>query len=193
MIITISGLPGSGTTTVSKLLQKRLEPDFKLTSSGETFRQYAKDLDLSLPEFWELTKKEPVHHYILDRMQANVIKSDENCIVEGRLTGYIATRVMKTGKYSTYPILKIYLKARAGTRIERILEREMNNSDKTRQQVADDAILREQTERATFKRLYDIDIEYNLSFYDFVIDTTRLSAESVANIIAMAAQRYEQF
>lgn len=184
MIITLSGLPGSGTTTVSKLLKEKL--DFELTSSGDVFRQYAEEMNLSLEDFWELTKKDVSVHYILDERQAKVIKTAQNCIVEGRLTGYIATRVMKTAKYSTLPILQVYLKAAQGARIERISERE---KDKPRQQAGDEAIEREKTELDFFKKIYGIDIAYNMSFYDLVIDTTLLSAESVADIIATAASR----
>ena len=49
MKITISGLPGSGTTTVAKLLAERL--GYKLISAGDVFRKLAMERGMTLEEF----------------------------------------------------------------------------------------------------------------------------------------------
>ena len=52
MQITVSGLPGSGTTTLSRLLSEYYE--LELISSGEIFRKMAKERGMSLAEFGAL-------------------------------------------------------------------------------------------------------------------------------------------
>jgi cytidylate kinase len=49
--ITISGLPGTGKTTVARLLEKRL--GLRYVYSGEIFREMAKKYKMSLEEFSE--------------------------------------------------------------------------------------------------------------------------------------------
>ena len=49
MLITISGLPGSGTTTVSRLVASALHLD--RVPGGEVFRQLAAESGMSLAEF----------------------------------------------------------------------------------------------------------------------------------------------
>ena len=57
MQITVSGLPGSGTTTLSRLLAEYYE--LELVSSGEIFRRMAKERGMSLSEFGALAEKDP--------------------------------------------------------------------------------------------------------------------------------------
>ena len=54
MIITISGPPGSGKSTLSRLLSVKL--GLQLVSMGEIFRKCAEDRCMSLTEFGLLAK-----------------------------------------------------------------------------------------------------------------------------------------
>ena len=47
MRITVSGLPGSGTTSLARYLSEK--HNFKLISAGEVFRQMAKEHNMDLP------------------------------------------------------------------------------------------------------------------------------------------------
>ena len=49
MIITIGGLAGSGTTTVSKILSEKMRVPY--LSAGEIFRQMAVERDMGILEF----------------------------------------------------------------------------------------------------------------------------------------------
>ena len=49
MRITVSGLPGSGTTSLSRYLAER--QGFSMISAGEVFRQLAKEHNMELAEF----------------------------------------------------------------------------------------------------------------------------------------------
>ncbi len=52
MLLTISGLPGSGTTTVSRILASHY--DIEMISAGDVFRNLAKEHSMSLGEFGNL-------------------------------------------------------------------------------------------------------------------------------------------
>ena len=75
MRITVSGLPGSGTTTVSKLLAEYYE--LELISSGEIFRRIAREKGMSLAEFGAMAEKDPSIDLAIDKNQRAVIQSHE--------------------------------------------------------------------------------------------------------------------
>jgi len=58
LLITISGLPGSGTTTVSRLVADALT--LERVPGGEVFRQLAAEAGMSLAEFGTYAQSHPV-------------------------------------------------------------------------------------------------------------------------------------
>ena len=177
MIITISGLPGTGTTTVSKLLQERTGMEF--ISSGEIFRSIAKELNLSLADFGKLAEEDPKYDFQIDERQKEISKTKDNLILEGRLAGHMSLEVSPSKK-----ILRVLLKAPLDTRVRRIMNREQSNSsfkfelDKTK--------TREESERVRYEMYYKIDIN-DLSIYDLVIDSSKFNPETIVDIILRAA------
>ena len=83
-IITISGVPGTGTTTIAQLLSKEL--GLKMIYIGELFRELAKKYKMSLEEFGEFAKNNPKIDQELDEQQIKYGKQG-NVILEGRLSG----------------------------------------------------------------------------------------------------------
>ncbi|OYT63441.1 cytidylate kinase, partial [Methanosarcinales archaeon ex4484_138] len=57
MKITISGLPGSGTSTIAGMLADHM--GLNLVSAGETFRRLAAEYNMSLEEFGVLAERDP--------------------------------------------------------------------------------------------------------------------------------------
>ena len=88
MQITVSGLPGSGTSTLSKLLAECY--DLELISSGEIFRRMARERGMSLAEFGALAERDPSIDLDIDKNQKAIIHSRENIILESRLAGHMA-------------------------------------------------------------------------------------------------------
>jgi cytidylate kinase len=84
MRITISGLPGSGTTTVAKLLSKEFAMD--LISAGELFRQMAKENQVPLNQFNELAEDNDSFDRQLDEKQREEALKRDNVIIESRLS-----------------------------------------------------------------------------------------------------------
>ncbi|MDY0266115.1 MAG: AAA family ATPase [Methanimicrococcus sp.] len=180
MILTISGLPGTGTTTVSKLLQEQSGMDF--ISSGEIFRSIAQELNLSLADFGKLAESDPSYDRQIDERQKELSKTRENLILEGRLAGHMSLEVPPGKK-----ILRVLLKAPLETRVRRIMNREQSTSsfkfelDKTK--------TREESEKIRYLNYYSIDAD-DLSIYDLIIDSSRFDPQTIADMIAIAA-RYD--
>ncbi|MCZ7391893.1 MAG: AAA family ATPase, partial [Candidatus Methanoperedens sp.] len=130
MIITISGTPGSGKSTLSRLLSSRL--GMELVSVGDIFRKQAQDRCMSLEEFGLLAKSDEDIDRMLDEEQKKIAKEKENLILEGRLSGFLVDAY-----------LKVWLKAPVEVRAERIARREEKPVAKAKAETKD----REECER----------------------------------------------
>jgi predicted cytidylate kinase len=168
-VITISGVPGSGTTTIGNMLSKEL--DLKMIYIGEIFREIAKDYDMSLEEFGKFADNNPEIDRKLDEKQLEYGRKG-NIILEGRLSGCL----MKKNEIESF---KILLLADLDIRVKRIMGRE----NKSYEQVKVEIETRENGELERYKRLYGLNYKDHL-YYDLVIDTTDLTPEQiVAKII----------
>src|SRR5258706_10750565 len=92
--ITISGLPGSGSTTLLKLLKKELEPQgWKGFSGGEFMRAYAL-------EHGSFQEQEGLHHDSshysddfdrqVDMDMRHKLETENHWIIESWLSGFLA-------------------------------------------------------------------------------------------------------
>ncbi len=167
-VVTISGLPGSGTTTVARLLEK--ETGITYVYSGDIFRKMAKKYNMSLEDFGRYCEKHKEVDEELDRYQLEILKKG-NVILEGRISGWIAYR-------NTIDSLKVILEAELETRVERIIKREKGDFKKRKQEI----IEREKSEATRYKNYYDIDV-CDTSIYDLVIDSSDKTPEEIVEII----------
>lgn len=167
MIITISGPPGSGTSTLARALSERLQ--LRRVNSGDLFRKIACDKGISLKELGRIAEKGPDIDYQIDDAQRDLARGGSG-IFEGRLSGHVLDAD-----------LRIMLKADIQIRAGRIARRE----NKLLQDALDEARVREECEARRYKMYYNIDIQ-SMSAYDLVIDTGRWN-ESETLAIALAA------
>ncbi|MBU4140227.1 MAG: AAA family ATPase [Euryarchaeota archaeon] len=170
MKITISGPPGSGKSTLSKMLSSKL--GLELISMGDIFRKLASDRCMSLDEFGTLAKCNDEIDRKLDEEQKKVAKEKDNIILEGRLSGFLVEAD-----------LKVWLKAPLEIRAERIAKRENKSVSSAIKETSE----REECERVRYLNYYDIDIR-DLSVYDIVIDSTKLSPEEICEIVGKAVE-----
>ncbi|MEA3458809.1 MAG: AAA family ATPase [Candidatus Thermoplasmatota archaeon] len=166
--ITISGTPGSGKSTVGKLLEKKLGTRY--VYSGKIFRETAKNYDMSLEEFGKYCEKNKKVDQELDRRQLEILQKGD-VILEGRLAGWIAHR----NKISA---LKIMLDADLETRAKRIVKREEGDVKKRKKEILN----REKSEANRYKNYYNIDLK-DTSIYDLVIDSIDKAPEEIVGII----------
>ena len=172
MQITVSGLPGSGTSTLSKLLAECY--DLELISSGEIFRRMARERGMSLAEFGALAERDPSIDLDIDKNQKAIIHSRENIILESRLAGHMAQ--------GRSDVIKIWIKAPLLTRVKRIQRREKTISfDEELKKTVE----RERSETLRYKNYYGIDIT-DLSIYDIVIDSEKWNQYQTLDILRVA-------
>lgn len=169
MIITLSGLPGSGKTSVAKELVSKY--GFVIISAGEQFRKLAAERGMSLEEFGRLAEADATIDLAIDQRQKALAIKEKMAIVEGRLAG----RTMIEAE------IKIWLKTSLEVRAKRISKRENIPYD----QALEETRVREASESARYKKYYNID-QNDLLCYDLVIDTSKWDVAGVTDIISKA-------
>ena len=171
MRITISGLAGSGTTTVADLLSKELSMD--VISAGEMFRAIAKEKSLQLGEFNKLAENNDDFDRGIDEKQGEEAMKRENVIVEGRLSGF----------FVPHADLKIWLKAPIEIRARRVAGREGLAYEEALSAMKN----REQSEHKRYDQYYGINLD-DLSIYDLVIDSSRWRGNGIVELILVAIE-----
>jgi len=169
--ITISGLPGTGTTTVAKLIQEKTGIPY--IYSGDIFRTMAKEYNMSLEEFGRYCENHKEIDEKLDRYQLEILEKGD-VILEGRLAGWIAYQ-------HNISCLKVALEADVDTRAKRIVKREDGDIAQRKQEIQQ----RAKSEAIRYKKYYNIDIE-DVSIYDLVIDSSQKTPEEIVAIILNA-------
>lgn len=168
MIITVSGLPGSGKTSISKFLSKKLK--LKYISVNKIFMKMARERGMNKVEFLKLTEKDPKLNKLIDKKQRELARN--NTIIDSKLGAYIIKKAD----------LKIYLKAKLKTRVKRIATRENLTYKKSLKKTK----LRQSLELRQYKKQYDVDYR-NKKLYNLIFNTEGLtpkqSAEKLLSII----------
>lgn len=166
--ITISGLPGTGKTTVAKLLEQRL--GLRYVYSGEIFRRLAEQHQMSLEEFGKYCESHRNIDEELDRYQLDILK-EGNVILEGRLSGWLAFQ-------NHIPAVKVLLQADIQIRASRIVKREQGDIEKRKKEI----VKREKSEATRYKKYYGIDVS-DTSIYDVIIDAGDKTPEQIMEIV----------
>lgn len=171
--ITISGSPGSGKTTVARLLGKKL--GMKHVYTGDIFRDMAKKYKMTLQEFGQYCEQHEKVDKELDQHQLEILQQGE-VILEGRIAGWIA-------HLNKIPALKVLIDAELDIRAERIVKREKGDFNKRKQEI----VMREKSESTRYKQYYNIDLG-DTSIYDLIIDSSYQPPERIVDRILQAMQ-----
>lgn len=171
VVITISGTPGSGKSTVAELLKEKT--GIKYIYSGMIFRNLAKEYKMNLEEFGKYAEKNSEIDKKLDDRQVEILKKGD-VILEGRLSGWLALK-------NKIPALKVAIDADLEIRAGRIVNREEGSISKRKKEI----IERERSEETRYKNYYNIDLK-DMSIYDLVIDSGNKTPEEIVDIILEA-------
>jgi cytidylate kinase len=182
MILVISGLHGTGKSTVARALAQGL--GLTHYSTGDIFRLLAQERGMGLEEFSRYAEEHPEVDLELDERvrriaEEAVVAGGARLVFDGQLAAYTL------GTRATYCIL---LKCARPTRIERMMGRD----GRTLEEVENETNVREQSERERFIELYNIDLldtALIMGTYDLILDVTRLGIEEVTAIARAAIER----
>ena len=164
--LTVSGHPGSGTSTLVKALMER--NDWTSLNGGDVFREEAKRRGMSLGDFGELCHNEPEVDRSLDELLKQRMKGTDGAdIVESRLAGWWAYRL-------GLPCLRLWLDVDDEERARRVAHREgltVEDALQANQQ-------RASVDGERFRVLYEL-VPEDPEPYTHVIDATSLNASQI--------------
>jgi cytidylate kinase len=172
MIITISGTPGSGKSTVAKAIAKALK--LKHFSAGDFMRALAADKGVSLAELSKEAEKSDKIDKEIDQRNVELFKREDNFVIDSRLAFHFAPKGLK--------VIKIFLTCDTKEAARRIYGDVLSNkrsveSDIKTQKDAEKAIAsRMKSEVKRYKKYYGVDY-LDDSNYDFVLDTSNISID----------------
>jgi CMP/dCMP kinase len=169
--LTVGGLPGTGTTTLCRLLQARL--GLRYVYAGRLFRDEAARRGMDLRSFGKLCQEDPSVDQALDETQVQLLK-EGNIILEGRLAGWLAHQ-------NDVPALKVWMTCEENERLRRIVERDGGTIEEQRSQTRE----REASEADRYQRYYGADLA-DRSVYDLVLDSTRQGPDALADAVVAA-------
>lgn len=157
MLVTISGLPGSGTSTVAVAVAAAL--GVPRLDGGTVFRAMAAEHGLTLAEYGALAEHDAAVDLELDGRLAAAARQGD-VVLESRLAGWIAQN-------EGVEALKVWIGCDEGERAARVARREGVHLDAA---LAANRS-REASEARRYREYYDIDLA-DLSPYDLVLDST---------------------
>lgn len=169
--ITISGEAGSGKSSISTCLIDLL-PNWKYVNTGQRFRDFCDSKGMSIQQVSHISDE---IHREFDRIQKELLQTEINIIVEGRLAGWLARE--------TKDVYRVYCYAPLDIRARRYMMRHSVNRER--------AILeleyRDTKDRLKFEKVYGVKDYRDSEFYNLVLDTsTLLPLELAKNILIEA-------
>jgi predicted cytidylate kinase len=174
LLITISGLPGAGTSTVARLVADAL--GIERVDGGTVFRSMAAERGLDVGAFSRVAENDPEIDLELDQRLANRAREGD-LVLESRLAAWIVTN-------EGLPAVRVWVDADENERARRVATRE--GVDPATALEANRA--REASERLRYLTYYGIDLD-DRTVYDQVIDSTGIEPGAIAESIVAAVSK----
>ena len=164
MIIAITGLPGSGKTTIVKILAE----EFKIPwySVGDMRGKMALERGLTIDELNRLGEKEIFTDKEVDDYQTKLGQSGESFIIDGRLSWYFIPTAFK-----------IFLTVDPDEAAKRIMSAPREDRQSV-EEIKKAVAKRVASDQKRYQKYYNVDI-LDQSHYDLVIDSTKLTPEEI--------------
>lgn len=180
MIITISGTPGSGKSTVAKILAQKLK--LKHYSTGDFMREMARNRSITLEELGNLAKTDSSIDQELDERQVKLGQTEDNFIIDARL-----------GFHFIPHSLKIFIDADLRVRAERVLQDKVQGlrkeeSGRSLKVILEKMKSRSSLEKERYLKYYKLNPDEQ-KHYDLIVDSTKIPATEVAEAILIFVQK----
>ncbi|HLD33742.1 MAG TPA: cytidylate kinase family protein [Candidatus Nanoarchaeia archaeon] len=179
MIISISGKPGAGKTTVANILAKKLH--YKSYYMGGIRRELAKKHGMTLEEYNKFGESDPSTDKEVDEYQKKLGKTEDNFVIQGRTS-------FKFIPHS----FKVYLDVDDAVAAERIWEDIQQNPEQRNEASTSLADVKKNfkkrmlSDKKRYLKYYGFDC-YDTKHYDVVINTTDKTPEEVVGEIIRAS------
>ena len=178
-IISLAGDLGSGKTTVTDLIQEKLK--YPIHRNGEYFRKLAVSMGMSVTEFNEYVKEHPEIDNEIENSARRAADENDELIIDARL-----------GWFAVPESFKVYLTVDLDEAAKRAFydpKRKKSESFTTLEEQKKDLEKRFALENERYFNLYGVHKE-DKSNYDFIIDTTNMSQNEVAEKIIEAFEAW---
>jgi cytidylate kinase len=189
-LVIVSGLPGSGKSTLVERLAKKfsLSPVFASSILKALREKSPQKISHKQTEkgagFWESREgkkftreriQKLVFDQALDKKLLEIVRKEKNVVIDSRTLPWLS----KKG-------FKVWLKANEKTRAKRIAQRNGLPWKKVQESMRE----RLETEKKIYRKLYGFELEKDLEPFHLVLDTTSYNEKEVFEIIARAIQHY---
>ena len=171
MIITITGYPGSGKSTLGKGIAKAL--GLKHYSAGDFWRGIAREKGMTTTELNKFAEKNREIDSIIDERTKELAKREGDFVIDSRLAWHFIPKSVK-----------IFVKADLKKAAERVFK-DMRPDEKehsSRQKTYGNLLRRKSLEVERWKKVYGIDY-LDESNYDLVVDTTNSGIDETREMV----------
>lgn len=178
MILTLTGLPGSGKSTIAEMLSKRLNMSWY--SMGDLRGKMARERGISIDELNKIGETQAFTDKDVDSYQEKLGREQDNFIMDGRLSWHFIPQSFK-----------IFLDVDEDEAARRIFEASKQGLRKDEEPYSSVEEVKERirsriaSDQKRYKQYYNIGF-LDRSNYDLVIDTTNLSPEEITEKILSA-------
>jgi len=178
MRITISGMPGSGKTTVAKMLSDKLK--LKHYYIGAMRREIARQRGITLNELNRLGESDPSTDKVVDDYLINLGKTEDDFIAEGRTASYFIPNSIKI-------FIAVDVRVGAGRILKDAVEKgkAQERNEKVAASVDGQAKLLQEridSDKLRYKRYYGSTM-FERKMYDLWLDSTDMIPEQVVSQI----------
>ena len=175
MIITLTGVPGAGKSTIAKLLSENL--NIPWYSIGDLRGKMAEEKGMTIDEFNKLGESESFTDNDIDAYQTKLGKKGESIIIDGRLSWHFIPQSFKVflDVNADEAAKRIFQASQTGLRTD---EKPFASAEEVKERVA----YRLASDQLRYEKYYQVNY-LDRSNFDLVVDTTDLPPEQVVQRI----------